>query len=48
MVNRSKVLIVDGSALMRQLLTQILGSDSELEVVGTAGDPFIAEKRSRH
>jgi len=42
---RSKVLIVDDSALMRQLLTQILSSDPELEVVGTAGDPFIAREK---
>jgi two-component system chemotaxis response regulator CheB len=45
MANRSKVLIIDDSALMRQLLTQILGSDPELEVVGTAGDPFVAREK---
>jgi two-component system chemotaxis response regulator CheB len=45
MLNRSKVLIVDDSALMRQLLTQILSSDPELEVIGAAGDPFIAREK---
>jgi two-component system chemotaxis response regulator CheB len=40
-----KVLIVDDSALMRQLLTQILGSDPELQVVATAGDPFVAREK---
>jgi two-component system chemotaxis response regulator CheB len=45
MTTRSKVLIVDDSALMRQLLTQIIGSDPELEVVGTAGDPFAARDK---
>jgi len=40
-----KVLIVDDSALMRQLLTQILGSDPELQVVGTAGDPYVARDK---
>ena len=45
MATRSKVLIVDDSALMRQLLTQIIGSDPELEVVGTAGDPFVAREK---
>jgi two-component system chemotaxis response regulator CheB len=45
MATRSKVLIVDDSALMRQLLTKIIGSDSELEVIGTAGDPFIAREK---
>jgi two-component system, chemotaxis family, protein-glutamate methylesterase/glutaminase len=39
------VLIVDDSSLMRQLLTQILSSDPELEVVGAAGDPFIAREK---
>jgi two-component system, chemotaxis family, protein-glutamate methylesterase/glutaminase len=45
MATRSKVLIVDDSALMRQLLTQIIGSDPALEVVGTAGDPFVAREK---
>jgi two-component system, chemotaxis family, protein-glutamate methylesterase/glutaminase len=45
MVTRSRVLIVDDSALMRQLLTRIIGSDPELEVVGAAGDPFIARDK---
>ena len=45
MVNPIKVLIVDDSALMRQLLTQILNSDPELEVVGTASDPFAAREK---
>src|ERR1035441_3238672 len=45
MATRSKVLIVDDSALMRQLLTKIINSDPELEVVGTAGDPFVAREK---
>jgi two-component system, chemotaxis family, protein-glutamate methylesterase/glutaminase len=45
MVTRSRVLIVDDSALMRQLLTRIIGSDPELEVIGAAGDPFIARDK---
>ncbi len=40
-----KVLIVDDSALMRQLLTKILESDPGLKVVGTAGDPFVAREK---
>lgn len=39
---RKKVLIVDDSALMRQMLTQILTRDSGLEVVGSARDPYEA------
>lgn len=40
-----KVLIVDDSALMRQLLTKILSSAPELMVVGTAADPFVAREK---
>ena len=40
-----KVLIVDDSALMRQVLTDILSRDAALEVVGTASDPYVARDR---
>jgi two-component system chemotaxis response regulator CheB len=39
---KCRVLIVDDSALMRELLTEILNSDPDIEVVGAAADPFIA------
>jgi two-component system chemotaxis response regulator CheB len=39
-----RVLIVDDSALMRQLLTKIVNSSPELEVVGAAADPFVARE----
>jgi len=42
---RIKVLIVDDSALVRALLTRILGADRELEVVGTAPDAFVAREK---
>jgi len=41
-VSRTRVLIVDDSALIRQLLTRILSSDPQLEVVGAAPDPYRA------
>ena len=37
-----RVLICDDSALIRQLLSEILGADPELEVVGVAADASIA------
>ena len=40
------VLIVDDSAVVRQILREILSSDSEIEVVGTAADPFVARDKS--
>lgn len=40
-----KVLIVDDSALVRQLLAEVLNAAPELEVVGVAGDPFVAREK---
>jgi two-component system chemotaxis response regulator CheB len=40
-----RVLIVDDSALMRQLLSTLLSADPEIEVVGTAPDPHVARER---
>jgi two-component system chemotaxis response regulator CheB len=40
-----RVLIVDDSAVIRALLTELLSADPDIEVVGTAGDPFIARER---
>ena len=44
-MNKIKVLVVDDSALVRQTLCEILNSDPEIEVVGTAADPFLAAER---
>lgn len=40
-----KVLIVDDSALIRQLLTEMISADAAFEVVGTAADPFVARDK---
>lgn len=37
-----KVLCVDDSALIRSLMTEIINSQSDMEVVGTAPDPLVA------
>jgi two-component system, chemotaxis family, protein-glutamate methylesterase/glutaminase len=39
---KTKVLVVDDSALMRKLLTDLIHEDPTLEVVGTANDPYSA------
>ncbi|HOJ13128.1 MAG TPA: chemotaxis response regulator protein-glutamate methylesterase [Deltaproteobacteria bacterium] len=44
-MKKIKVLIVDDSALVRQTLSDILSSDPRIEVMGTAGDPFIAVEK---
>ncbi len=41
---KKKVLIVDDSALMRKMLSSMLSSDPELEVVGAAMDPYQARE----
>jgi two-component system, chemotaxis family, protein-glutamate methylesterase/glutaminase len=40
-----RVLIVDDSALARSILTQVLGGDPEIEVVGTAQDAYAAREQ---
>jgi len=40
-----KVLIVDDSAIVRQILTKQLTKDPAIEIVGTAPDPFIARDK---
>lgn len=40
-----RVLIVDDSALVRQVLTGILDSDPGIEVVGVASDPYAAREK---
>lgn len=40
-----RVLVVDDSALIRRLMTEILSADPGLHVVGTASDPIIARAK---
>lgn len=47
MKHRIKVLIVDDSALMRRTLREILQTDDELEVIGTARDGQDAVEKAR-
>jgi two-component system chemotaxis response regulator CheB len=39
-----RVLIVDDSAFVRQVLTEIMSSDPEIMVVGAAQDPYVARE----
>jgi two-component system chemotaxis response regulator CheB len=42
---RLKVLIVDDSALVRRILTELLSADPEVEVVGAATDAYMARDK---
>jgi len=45
MTNKVRVLIVDDSALVRQILANGLNQDPNIEVVGTATDPYDARDK---
>ncbi len=45
MKNKIRVLIVDDSAIVRTALSEIFKMDPEIEVMGTAADPYIAAKK---
>jgi two-component system, chemotaxis family, protein-glutamate methylesterase/glutaminase len=45
MPKKIRVLVVDDSAVMRELLTEILNSDPDIEVVGGAADPYVAREK---
>ena len=42
---KTRVLIVDDSALVRRILTELLSSEPTFEVVGAAGDAFAAREK---
>lgn len=49
-MEKIKVLIVDDSALVRQMLQEMLSTDPKIEVVGAASDPYVARDmiKERH
>jgi two-component system chemotaxis response regulator CheB len=46
-LNKIRVLIVDDSASVRQVLKEILDSDPQIEVMAVASDPYVAAQRIR-
>lgn len=47
-MNKIKVMIVDDSALVRQMLTALLNRDPGIEVIATASDPVFASRKIAH
>jgi two-component system, chemotaxis family, protein-glutamate methylesterase/glutaminase len=45
MGKKIRVLIIDDSASVRQAMTNVLEQDPDIEVMGTAADPFMAAKK---
>lgn len=45
MNRKIRVLVVDDSAIVRKILTDVLSSQADIEVVGTAPDPFVARDK---
>ena len=44
---KTKVVVVDDSALVRSLLTSIINAQRDMECVGAASDPFVAREMIR-
>jgi two-component system, chemotaxis family, protein-glutamate methylesterase/glutaminase len=42
-----RVLIVDDSSVVRQTLSQIIASETDMDIMATAADPFIAAEKIR-
>jgi two-component system chemotaxis response regulator CheB len=43
--HKTRVLVVDDSAIVRKVLTDALSAEDDLEVVGTAPDPYVARDK---
>ena len=46
-MNRIKVMIVDDSAVVRQVLVELLGTDPGIEVIAAVADPLFAMQRMK-
>ena len=46
-MNRIKVMVIDDSAVVRQVMTGVLGADPGVEVIGAVADPLFAMERMK-
>ncbi|MDR3055327.1 MAG: chemotaxis response regulator protein-glutamate methylesterase [Zoogloeaceae bacterium] len=47
MAGKIKVMIVDDSALVRKVFSQVLANNPEIDVIATAADPLIAQEKMK-
>jgi len=47
-MGKIRVLVVDDSAIVRKIITEVLSREPDLEVVGTAPDPYVARDKIVH
>ena len=45
---KTRVVVVDDSALVRSLLTEIINRQNDMECIGSAADPFVAREMIRN
>src|ERR1700759_98921 len=43
--SKIRVLVVDDSAIVRKVLTEAISAEPDIQVVGTAPDPFVARDK---
>src|ERR1700761_1738062 len=43
--SKIRVLVVDDSAIVRKVLTEAISAEPDIEVVGTAPDPYVARDK---
>ncbi len=46
-MNKIRVLVIDDSALVRKMLTEIINDQADMEVIGAAPDPLVAREMIR-
>ena len=47
-MSKIRVMVVDDSAVVRQVLTSMLGEDPDIEVIAAVADPILAMTRMQH
>jgi two-component system chemotaxis response regulator CheB len=45
LLSKIKVLVVDDSAIVRKILSEAINGEKDMEVIGTAPDPFVARDK---